>query len=119
MEDRRESLISRACKHLNYNGFFVQELAMGEKNPTDMTLIAMTQTTGLIVAVAVMDGDKVASIPLQGLGHSKKAKARAERLKSFAKSWMAANRPDEPNRVRYDAVWVASNCISHITNIEI
>ena len=126
---RRDGLLKTACDYLYSNGYAVRGVVNGNRDdflgecffgssPSDMTIIAKTPATGLIVGIAVMDGDKRASIPLQGLGESKAARARADRLNAFTRSWMRIHCPSEPPLCRFDALWVASNCLSHIVNIK-
>lgn len=69
------------------------------------------------IFVAAMDGDKVRSIPLRGLGRSKKALARAAALKAGADKWRKEN--GWKGDYRYDALWIGEDCLSHIINIRI
>ena len=114
----KKPLIDKATKMLDKLGYTLAFTL--PKRGVDLIVFEKGKPNTAIF-VAVMDGDKVRSIPMQGLGKSKKALARAAALRRGADLWILET--GWKGSYRFDAVWVATKTapagISHNVNINI
>lgn len=112
-----KTLIGQAAHFLRDKGYSVRETSL----PKGIDLIALEKASNKAIFVAVMDGDTVRSIPLKGLGTSKKSIARSYALLKGASKWVKA--AGWEGDIQFDAVWISTETIpiglSHICNIGI
>lgn len=107
----RKELVKKAADHLAKEGYHVRTSPI-----KGIDLIMFGNDNNLPIFVAVFDASKVKSIPMNGFGYSKMAKAKAERFATAARNWLNAHTFDCIHR-RCDAVYINGDFVSHGINV--
>lgn len=110
-EENRMRLVEEAKAFLRDRGFDILGSFQVGKS-ADSGIVAMSKRSAAVVAAAVLDAGKMTSIPLDGFGSSRAAKARAERFGRVVRGEVAKalgwTLPSDvkPSDYRCDVLWI-------------
>ena len=116
MPDKMKKLIERAACYLHDEGYTIGSIS--PNRGVDL-IVFKKGNPNKAIFVAVMDGDKTRSIPLQGLGTTQKALVRSKSLLKGVNEWIKA--VDWKGSIQEDVLWISTATfpggISHHINI--